>query len=188
MNLLKHPTRDKWVENKENSQWNRIFSSLEQRDILITKCMAYYCVTFADNLLHSEMFESENMAIRAETILIAKMQFYHLVTKSQTIHNLFYGYMYELYVNHYESDIETAYLFLDIMHKMEKWYLTYYYEFYENMTGNFKKVFQHYCENVERNNCNEKPILKVDAEAFSERAADLLMKMQVDFMCEMPRG
>lgn len=185
MGLFDSP-QEKWIKQHASAPWNRMFTGFGQDDVMITKLMVYKAVSFADQLLSSNLFSGENLAIRAETILLAKMQFYHLVTKSATMHNLFYGYIYELWTNHYHEDIETANLALERMHALEKWYLTWYYDFYSDNKGSFIPVIKEYCESAKRNKTSEGyPILNCSSEELHQYAAKLLMDMQIAFMDEM---
>lgn len=188
MGIFNRSTEEKWVKNKSDAVWNRLFTSLDEKDILITKCMVWNCVNFADKLLSSNAFNGENTAMRVETILLAKMQFYHLVTRSQTVHNLFYGYIFELFVNHYRMGIGDANAALAIMHSREKWYFDWYYDFYETPKGSFVNVMKEYCDNARRNkNADDgEPILAETTDQLARRAALLLMDMHNNFIDEMP--
>ena len=187
MGLFNHSAEDKWVKNKSDSIWNRMFTSLDKKDIMMTKCMVWRCVNFADELLSSSAFRGENLAMRAETILLAKMQFYHLVTRSQTVHNLFYGYIYELFVHHYKMGMEDANSALALMHSKEKWYLTWYYDFYENQKGSLANVLKEYCNSAKNNkSTDDESILVETTEQLTQRAILLLMNMHNNFVDEMP--
>ncbi len=179
-------SQEKWIKRHASTPWNRMFTRFGQDDVMITKLMVYKAVSFADKLLSSDLFSGENLAIRVETILLAKMQFYHLVTKSATVHNLFYGYIYELWTNHYLEDIETANLALERMHALEKWYLTWYYNFYNDSKGNLNPVIKEYCNSAKRNKAPDgSTILTCSSEDLHQYAAKLLMDMHIAFMAEM---
>ena len=185
MGLFDSPQK-KWIKKHTSDPWNMMFTGLGQDDVMITKLMVFESVSFADRLLTSNLFSGENLAIRAETILLAKMQFYHLVTKSATIHNLFYGYIHELWLNHYCEDVETTNLVLEKMHDLEKWYLTWYYDFYNDSKGSFVPVIKEYCKSAERNKTPDgNPILICAPEDLHQHAAKLLMDMHIEFMAEM---
>ena len=178
--------QEKWVKKHIDTPWNRMFTGFEQVDAMITKLMVYKCVSFADRLLASDLFSTENLAIRIETILLAKMHFYHVATKSATVHNLFYGYIYELWINHYHEDVETANLALGKMHDLEKWYLTWYYDFYDDNNGSFIHVIKHYCENTKNIKTSDgSAVLTCESEDLHQYAAKLLMDMHIGFMAEM---
>lgn len=178
--------QQKWVKSHINSGWNKLFTNLGQYDVMVTKLMVYKCVTFADSLLSSDLFTTENLALRTETILLAKMQFYHLVTKSATIHNLFYGYIHELWTNHYHEDVETAHLALDRMRSLEKWYLTWYYDYYNSENGSLVPVIKEYCKNTQRNSGTDGcSVLRCTTEELHRHAAKLLMDMHISFMDEL---
>lgn len=175
----------KWINNKHSAPWNRAFTSFTEYDAMITKLMVWECVGFADELLTSA-FQTENQFIRVDTILLAKMQFYHLVTKSPTVHNLFYGYLFELYTNHYQEDIETANLAISQMRSREKWYLTWYYDFYNRENGEFKDVLSQYCDIAANNiTTDDTPVLAVSKNALRQQAARSLMKMHQSFLSEV---
>lgn len=187
MGIFNVSPEEKWIKSKQDTTWNRMFTGFDPKDVLITKCMVWYAVLFADELLSSDVFETENTAIRVETILLAKMQFYHLVTKSATIHNMFYGYVFELFVNHYKMSIGDAYSAISKMHSAEDWYLTWYYNYYESNKGNFAEVLRQYCNNAKINKCTDgKPILSVTTDQLALVAARLLMTMHNQFIKEMP--
>lgn len=187
MGLFILSTEEKWVKNKKDAVWNHLFTSLDEKDILITKCMVWNCISFADKLLSSSAFRGENTAMRVETILLAKMQFYHLVTRSQTVHNLFYGYIFELFVHHYKMGIEDANSALALMHSKEKWYLTWYYDFYESSKGSMATVLKEYCSSAKNNkSTDDESILVETTEQLAHRAALLLMNMHNNFIDEMP--
>lgn len=176
----------KWIKKHENCGWNKLFTRFELYDSMITKAMVYKCVTFSEQLLESELFSDANLALKAETIVLAKMQFYHLVTKSATVHNLFYGYIHELWINHFGEDLETANLVIDQMRNVEKWYLNYYYDYYEKPSGDFVSVIKTYCNNVSRNsNTDGEKILIGPKEDLHQLAAKLLLDMHVSFVREM---
>lgn len=185
MSIFDSPHK-KWINKHENTVWNRIFTGFDEYDTMITKLMVYECVSFSDNLLSSEMFSGENIALRTDTILLAKMHFYHLVTKSPLVHNMFYGYIHELWENHYQKDLETINISLDRMRSTEKWYLTWYYNYYEDKTGSFVPVINEYCKNVKRNKTSDgAPILNCEIEELHKYAANLLMDMHLSFMEEV---
>ena len=185
MGLFDSPQK-KWIKQHASDPWNKMFTGLGQYDVMIAKLMVFESVSFADHILTSGLFSGENLAIRAETILLAKMQFYHLVTKSATVHNLFYGYIHELWLNHYRTDIETANLVLERMHHLEKWYLTWYYDFYSNSSGNFAPVIKEYCKNAKKiKDLDGNSILLCAPEDLQQHAAKLLMDMQITFMTKM---
>lgn len=185
MGLFMSP-QEKWVKDHTDTKWNRMFTGFGQDDVMITKLMVYESVSFADRLLSSDLFLCENLEIRAETILLAKMQFYHLVTKSTTVHNLFYGYIHELYINHYHKDIETANLVIERMHSLEKWYLSWYYDFYEDKKGSFIPVIREYCSSAKKNKTpNGDSILNCSTDELHQYAEKLLMDMHIAFMGEM---
>lgn len=182
MRLFNNPGK-KWVKSNQSSAWNRLFTGFTMTDVMITKLMVYECVNFTDTLLTSKAFIAENLDLRIETILLAKMHFYHLVTKSATVHNLFYGYIYELYVNHYHEDIDTAHLALSMMHEKEKWYLTWYYDYYNAKTGDYKNVLDQYCKSVVRNSTtDDTPVLAVSKEDLQHQAALGLSQMHMSFI------
>lgn len=185
MGLFDSP-QEKWIKKHTNTPWNSLFTSLGQDDVMITKLMVYEAVSFADRILDSDAFTNSNLAIRVESILLAKMQFYHLVTKSATVHNLFYGYIHELWTNHYHEDLETANLALNLMRTQEEWYLKRYYDYYSDKKGNFAPVIKEYCYQAAKNTTTEgEPILKCSREELHQYAAKLLMDMHVEFMCEV---
>lgn len=185
MGLFGSP-QQKWIKKHIGTPWNMMFTGFGEDDVMITKLMVYACVSFADNLLSSGLFAGENLAIRSESILLAKMQFYHLVTKSATVHNTFYGYVHELWTNHYHEDLETANLALDRMHSQEKLYLSLYYDFYNRKEGSLAPVLKAFCNSAKRNQISGgEPILTCSAEELQECAAKLLMDMHIEFMAEM---
>lgn len=187
MSLL-NTSQAKWMKKHSNSPWNVLFTNFGQDDAMITKLMVYESVSFADNLLSPSLglFSGENLVIRSETILLAKMHFYHLVTKSATVHNLFYGYIHELWSNHYHNDLETANLALEQMHSVEKWYLTWYYDYYKEESGSFVPVIKEYCNRASRVKITDgEPILTCSAEVLHQHAAKLLVDMHIEFMAEI---
>lgn len=185
MSLFNTPEK-KWIKSNQTSAWNRLFTGFSMIDVMITKLMVYECVSFADTLLSSQTFAYQNLALRIDTILLAKMQFYHLATKSATVHNLFYGYIYELYVNHYQEDIETAHNALSIMREKEQWYLTQYYDYYETQSGDFKRVLSQYCDSVATNRTTDnKYVLAVSTDDLRQQAALYLSQMHMSFMKQM---
>ena len=176
----------KWVKQNKASAWNRMFTGFTETDVMITKLMVYECVNFADKLLSSHCFQAQNQALRIDTILLAKMQFYHLVTKSQTVHNLFYAYIYELWVNHYQEDIETAHDAIARMHSNEKLYLMWYYDFYESKNGDLKNILREYCGSASMNKTtNDMPVLAVSKEDLRHQVALGLSNMHISFINKM---
>lgn len=185
MSIFNTPEK-KWVKSNQTSAWNRMFTGFTMTDVMITKLMVYECVNYADKLLSSQAFIAQNLALRIDTILLAKMHFYHLVTKSATVHNLFYGYIYELFVNHYREDIDTAHSALSMMHEKEKWYLTWYYDYYETQNGDYKNVLDQYCKSVARNRTtDDTPVLAVSKEDLQHQAALGLSQMHMSFIKQM---
>lgn len=179
-------TQQKWIKRKVEAPWNLMFTSFRPYDTMITKLIVYQCASFADDLLSTDLFASENPALRAEAIVFAKMHFYHMITKSSTIHNMFYGYIFELWVNHYHEDIETANLVLGQMHNTEKWYLSQYYDDYDSENGSFGPVMETFCRNVKFNkNTDGKCNLVGSTEELQFRAAEYLSKMHIAFLNEI---
>lgn len=177
----------KWVRSKQSELWNKTFSDFTLTDAMITKLMVWESVDFADRLARSDAFCTYNQALHIDAILLAKMQFFHLVTKSPTIHNLFYGYLSELWTNLYKADTETVNSRLEIMHKSEKWFLWYYYDFYERNHGELKDVLKQFCERCAANKtADDKPVLAVTKEALQEIAAKELFAMHRSFMSQIP--
>jgi hypothetical protein len=174
----------KWIKSKRSSPWNQAFSSFAEYDAMLTKLMVWECVSFADELL-STAFRTENRTIRVDTILLAKMHFYHLVTKSPTVHSLFYGYLFELYTNHYHEDIETANLTISQMRNREKWYLTWYYDYYNRENGEFKDVLRAYCNDAASNKTPDGlPVLDASKDHLQYEAARALTKMHQSFLIQ----
>lgn len=185
MSIFDSP-HQKWIKQKTNTIWNRMFTGFDEYDTMVTKLIVYKSVLFSDNLLSSEIFRGSNLELRAHTILLAKIQFFHLVTKSSLVHNMFYGYIYELRINHYNEDIETVNLLLNRLHYWENWYLTWYYNFYEDSNGSFIPVIKEYCKNVSKISApDEGLLLKCTAEELHQKAAKLLMDMQISFVEEV---
>lgn len=173
----------KWIKSNTQSHWNKMFTSFEEYDAMITKLMLYECVAFTDELLLSNVFKAQNIALRSETMLLAKMQFYHLVTKSATVHNLFYGYAEELWRNHYREDLETTHSILSNMHQKEKWYLWWYYDGYEDSKGDLKKVLKEYLNSVEKNSTTDGvSVLNVSKDDLHYSVALGLSKMHERFL------
>lgn len=176
----------KWVKANLRTPWNVLFSDFAESDIMLAKLMAYECVNFSDKLLNSHVFVAENTAARIDTILLAKMHFYHLVTKSATMHNLFYGYLHELYTNHYKKDLHSANSALDTMRSKENWYLTMYYYFYEKRTGDFKRVMDQYCQNIDSNKTTDGlKVLATSTNDLREIAARELLEMHHSFLAKI---
>ena len=114
------------------------------------------------------------------------MQFYHLVTKSATVHNLFYGYIHELFTNHYHEDLETTHFALEKMHALEKWYLTRYYDYYNNQNGSFAPVIKEYCKRISGSKAaNGESVLVASADDLHQNAAMLLMEMHNSFIAKV---
>lgn len=182
MNLFDSPEK-KWIKNHQASAWNRMFTHFSEVDAMITKLMVYECVHFTDSLLNSSAFCATNQALRIDTILLAKMHFYHLVTQSATVHNLFYGYIEELWVNHYHEDLETAHNALSRMRNQEKWYQTWYYSYYEQESGDYKKVLDSYCKSAKRNRTPDDVLVcQISEDDLKHTAAIELSKMHLSFM------
>ena len=183
MSIFSSPEQ-RWVKSKLSAPWNWAFTSFTEYDAMITKLMVWECVNFADELLTSA-FQTENQSLRVDTILLAKMQFYHLVTKSPTVHNLFYGYLFELYTNHYQEDIETANLAISQMRSREKWYLTWYYDYYNRTAGEYKDVLSQYCDDAARTKTTDGlPVLTSSKDQLQHQAARGLMKMHQSFLVQ----
>lgn len=184
MGLFDSPEQ-KWIKRNDSAVWNRAFTNFTAADVMITKLMVWESVNFSDRLLTAS-FRTENQALRFDTILLAKMQFYHLVTQSATVHNLFYGYLHELYVNILKEDPESVQNALSRMHTQEKWYLTWYYDYYERENGEFKDVLRQYCTAAASNKTTEGiPVLAVSKEELHRQAALELMTMHNSFLSEI---
>lgn len=176
----------KWAKKHENCRWNKVFSRFELSDSIITKAIVYKCLDFSDKLLASDLFSGANLELRAKTIILAKMQFYHLVTKSATVHNLFYGYIHEAWIHHLKEDLETTNLLIDRMRESEKWYLTYYYDWYDSSVGDFAPVISTFCDEVSHiTNTEEIKMLIGSEDDLHRLAANFLLDMHVSFMDEM---
>ena len=72
------------------------------------------------------------------------------------------------------------------MRSIEHWFLTYYYDFYDNQTGDFKKVFHEYCLSIDRNeNSDGEKLLTVCIDDLKHFAASELSKMHLSFISQM---
>ena len=188
MSFFDNRSEGKWVKSKRNTHWNRLFSRTREEDALITKCMVYNCVCFADKLLSSNVFKYENMMLRMEIILLAKMHFYHCVTKTQTVHSLFYGYIFELYVNHYKENNDTAYSVLHHMRAIEYWYINEYYDFFNKTVGNFESVIDRFYGKIStEKTVDGESVLNVDEKKFKNIVSQFLVEMHNDFISDMPK-
>lgn len=185
MGLFDTP-QEKWIKQKSNKPWNLMFTFFCQYDAMVTKLMVYKCVDFADKLINSPLISTDFIYLRAEAIALAKMQFYHAVTKSQTVHNLFYGYIYELYVNHHKSDIETANLCVKTIQQREQYYLSEYYGCYSKSVGDFVPVIKSFCRSASNLKSSDGTLaVNVSRDDLHHYAAKLLMDMHISFLQEV---
>lgn len=185
MSIFSSPEQ-RWIKANKLSLWNRMFSDLPTSEAMLTKLMVFECVEFSDTILNSSILNGSNAAARIDSILLAKLQFYHLVTKSPTIHNLFYGYMFEVYTKYYKEDLETAHSYIDRMRSIEHWNLIRYYDFFERKTGDFKKVLDEYCSSIDKNETTDgTKLLAVSVDDFKHFAASELSKMHLSFISQM---
>ena len=176
MGLFDSPQK-KWVNRMKSKNWNQMFSDFSEVDAILTKCMFYHCCNFADDLLNSGLFKGQNMALRIHALTFAKMYFYHMVTKSQTTHNLLYGYLHELYTNFYKEDLETANLAVSSMRSNEKWYIERYYEFGDNPNGNWIEVKNYFFSCIKNVKCEgEELYIGVDP-SLELKTKELLTQM-----------
>lgn len=186
MGLFESPEK-KWIKSKQSELWNKTFSDFTLTDAMITKLMVWESVDFADRLARSDAFRTYNQALHMDAVLLAKMQFFHLVTKSPTIHNLFYGYLSELWTNVYKEDAETVNGKLESMHKSEKWFLWHYYDFYDRNRGELKDVLKQFCKRCAANTTTDgDPVLAISTEELQEVAARELLAMHRSFLSQIP--
>ena len=124
------------------------------------------------------------MALRIYAMAYAKMYFYHMVTKSPTAHNLFYGYLHELYTNFYHEDLDSANLAVDTLRSTEKWYIQYYYEFFDNHAGNWQEVKKHFYNYIKSVKSEGSELFIGSDESLDSKATELLSQMLFIFTLE----
>lgn len=116
-------------KRKKLEVWDKMFSDVSVEQVSLAKKMAFQCIHFHDILCQSEiLIHKSTNGQRYETIAFLKTFHYHLITRSQIVHNLCYAFLFEFFYKYHEETINDVIYFLDSIKFCEKYYMENYLE------------------------------------------------------------
>ena len=137
-------------------------------DCAVSKKLVCNCLAFQRDILNSGIVQEMTLGQYVETIAFSKVFHFHLITRSQVVHNLFYSYLF----NYFSSETNSLPDIISDINEIkiaEKWYLDSYFD------GGFSSVMERYYRAMKRLQGNNSATnVTIPLEVFRQTVGPLL--------------
>lgn len=160
-------------KNRPKDIWESAFQDISASEVYLAKKMTYYCLCFVDDII-KKLLPEITLGQRFQTIAFAKLFHYHLITKSQIVHNLFYGFLYEAVQTIYHQSVKDTFFFVDQTKNAEMWYMT---SYFDQDFGGIQSAMKRYYNSLYRLSNSEDNIIPLEFEDFCQTIGPMLEEL-----------
>lgn len=172
--------KNKEFPKNKTEVWDEMFSNVSSEHVSLAKKIAFHCLNYHDILCQSDvLLSTATNGQRHETIAFLKAFHFHLITQSQTVHNLSHAYFFEMCMKYYRLSLEDSLFFVDSIKAAEKWYLSTYLD--EN--GGMPAMMRRYYDSMKRlQNDNEDTQILMSFNEFSQIVGSQLESLHREYL------